>query len=123
MRTPISVTAAVLAALTMACGGAPEEPAEEVDAGPAGEAAGAGRIVRAETDVEGRAAQQHEGPRGRAGRGPVRPRGLDQATQVALAWHPLESSTERDRVSRSQSRAAPAGSSQPRSSPPGFVSV
>ena len=51
MRTPISVTAAVLAALTMACG-TPEEPVEEVDAGPAGEVAGAGRILRVDQRLD-----------------------------------------------------------------------
>ncbi|MCY4659836.1 MAG: SMP-30/gluconolactonase/LRE family protein [Acidobacteria bacterium] len=52
MRTPISVTAALLAALTMACGGAPDEPAEEVDAGLVGEAAGAGRILRVDQRLD-----------------------------------------------------------------------
>ena len=52
MRTPISVTAALLAALTMACGGASDEPAEEVEAGPVGEAAGAGRILRVDPRLD-----------------------------------------------------------------------
>ena len=52
MRTPISVTAAVLATLTMACGGASDEPAEEVEAGPVGEAAGAGRILRVDPRLD-----------------------------------------------------------------------
>ena len=43
---PTSLLVAVLLAWTMACGGAPEAPPEEVDTGPAGEPAGEGSIVR-----------------------------------------------------------------------------
>ena len=43
---PTSLFAAVLVAWTMACGGAPEPPPEEVDTGPAAEPAGEGSILR-----------------------------------------------------------------------------
>ena len=39
MMKPTTLLVAALAAWTMACGGAPEAPPEEVDAGPAPEAA------------------------------------------------------------------------------------
>ena len=46
MTKPTSLLAAVFVLLTMACGGAPEVPPEEVDTGPAGEPAGEGSILR-----------------------------------------------------------------------------
>ena len=46
MTKPTSLLAAVFVLLTMACGGAPEPPPEEADAGPAGEPAGEGSILR-----------------------------------------------------------------------------
>ena len=46
MTKPTSLFAAVLVAWTTACGGAPEPPPEEADAGPAAEPAGEGSILR-----------------------------------------------------------------------------
>ena len=49
MRPTRWMMAAVLAAVTMACGGAPEEPPEEVEVG---EAAGEGRILRVDPRLD-----------------------------------------------------------------------
>ena len=49
MRTLTGVTAAVLVAWAMACGGAPDEPE---DTGPVGDAAGAGRILRVDPRLD-----------------------------------------------------------------------
>ena len=46
MTKATSLLVAVFVLLTMACGGAPEPPPEEVDAGPVGEPAGEGSILR-----------------------------------------------------------------------------
>ena len=52
MMKPTSLLAAAFAAWTMACGGAPEAPPEEVDAGPAPEAAGEGSILRVDQRLD-----------------------------------------------------------------------
>ena len=52
MMKPTSLLVAALAAWTMACGGASEAPPEEVDAGPAPEAAGEGSILRVDRRLD-----------------------------------------------------------------------
>ena len=52
MMKPTTLLVAALAAWTMACGGAPEAPPEEVDAGPAPEAAGEGSILRVDPRLD-----------------------------------------------------------------------